>query len=87
MDREFLTDIYLLLQSVQAYRKGSIGSIGNVYLPQLSVKRVDIMAEKVRRLLTDRPHSPIVGSEFNQPVCQHGLTHKCPECAAGLAWG
>jgi len=86
MDREFLTDFYLLLQSIQAV-KGSIGSIGNVYLPQLSVKRVDIMAEKVRRLLTDRPHSPVIGSEFNQPVCQHGYTSKCPECAADSAWG
>ena len=87
MDREFLNDIYLLLQSIQAYPKGSIGSMGNIYLPQLSVKRVDIMAEKVRRLLTDRPHSPVIGSEFNQPVCEHGYTQKCPECEVDKAWG
>ena len=87
MDREFLDDIYLLLQSIQAGAKGSIGSINNTYLPQLSVKRVDDMAEKVGLLLVTQPHSKVIGSEFNQPVCQHGYSSKCPECIKDKAWG
>ncbi len=87
MDREFLNDIYLLLQSIQAYPQVTTSDMGFAYLPRLSVKRVDIMAEKVRLLLTDLPHSPVIGSEFNQPVCQHGFMQKCPECEVDKAWG
>ena len=53
MDREFLGDIYGLLQSIQAYPKGKVEDYDNVYLPKLSVKRVDDMAGKVKLLLKE----------------------------------
>ena len=53
MDKELLKDVYLLLQSIAAYPKRSIGSIKNTYVPQLSVKKVDNITERVRSALKE----------------------------------
>lgn len=45
---ELLREIYSLLNTIRWARKGSIGTINNVYLPQLPVKRVDELTAQVR---------------------------------------
>ena len=44
---DLLVDILSHLQSIQASRKGSIGALNNVYLPQLDVNHVDELAVRV----------------------------------------
>lgn len=36
------------LQSIQNGRKGSIGSLDNVYLPQLNRKRIDVLVHDIK---------------------------------------
>lgn len=49
---DLLADVLSHLQSIRASRKGSIGSLNNVYLPQLDVGRVDKLVERVRVLMS-----------------------------------
>ena len=44
---DLLRDVLDHLRDIQSQRKGSIGSLNNVYLPQLDVDRVDALVTKV----------------------------------------
>ena len=44
---QLLTDILYHLRAIQLSGKGSIGSIDNTYLPQLAVKDVDALTDRV----------------------------------------
>lgn len=59
---ELLKDVLSFLQHIQSARKGSIGTINNAYLPQLSVDNVDKLAERVSgHLLTIVKSEVIMG--------------------------
>ena len=44
---DLLRAILSLLRGIQGSYKGSMGSLKNVYLPRLDVKRIDELAERV----------------------------------------
>lgn len=52
---KLLRDVLLHLRAVQSSYKGSMGGIGDYYLPQLDVKRVDKLAARVREVIDGAP--------------------------------
>lgn len=52
---ELLRDILSHLRAVQTSYKGSMGGIGDYYLPQLDVKRVDELVARVREEIDGDP--------------------------------
>lgn len=48
---ETLVSVRDYLRQIQGSRKGSIGSINNTYLPQLNVRRLDDLLEKLNECI------------------------------------
>ena len=57
MNKALLDDIHLLLQSIKKSPMAALHHFAkkdSIYLPKLSVERVDTIAEKVENLLKDK---------------------------------
>lgn len=66
VDRELLDGIYLFLRDIKASRKGSIGSMDNAYLPQLSTKRVNDLATNVKYALVNQASEVLDEKSYKQ---------------------
>ena len=46
-------DVLILLHEIQSSQKGSIGSIDNTYLPQMSRRNIDAMEKRINKALAE----------------------------------
>jgi len=46
-------DVLILLHEIQSSQKGSIGSIDNIYLPQMSRRNIDAMEKRINNALAE----------------------------------
>ena len=46
-------DVLILLHEIQSSQKGSIGSIDNTYLPQMSRRNIDAMEKRINNALAE----------------------------------
>jgi hypothetical protein len=80
--REILEECLKEFQHIQSSFKGSIGSINNVYLPQLDKKRIDVLVTKIIDNLQQEDSADC--GQYSWRLRHRPTWKYCPDCGQRL---